>query len=213
MAAGNPVTTIAGLPGSYAKANRDAGFKLAKSDLMIALRIGNRKNAGALIQKIFDAGRRNEEIEELEQLFRSVSDRVEPAPGQSAEAEAWAFRQADFICSMHSGGAIDHRLLLEFVDFSIQNPGLSLQYVADQFDVSMSLISKTFKDACGVGFNHYVNRRRIETAKKLLASGSEVNTAARMAGYGNDTTFRRLFKNFTGLTPSEYRLREKGSAT
>jgi AraC-like DNA-binding protein len=132
---------------------------------------------------------------------------------QTAEIEGWALRQIDRICSTLSGGAIDDKLLLEFVDFSIQNPGLSLQYVADKFDVSVSLISKAFKDAGGMGFNHYVNRRRLEAAKELLASGSDVNTAAKMAGYGNDTTFRRLFKDFTGLTPSEYRLRERGLAT
>jgi AraC-like DNA-binding protein len=124
-----------------------------------------------------------------------------------AEIEDWAFRQIDRICSALSGGAIDHKLLLEFVDFSIQNPGLSLQYVADKFDVSVSLISKVFKDACGMGFNRYVNRCRMEAAKELLASDHEVSAVAKMTGYGNDATFRRLFKDFTGLTPSEYRLR------
>jgi two-component system response regulator YesN len=77
----------------------------------------------------------------------------------------------------------------------------------------VSLISKAFKDAGGMGFNRYVNRRRLEAAKELLASAHDVNAIAKMTGYNNDTTFRRLFKDFTGLTPSEYRLRGKGSAT
>jgi AraC-like DNA-binding protein len=213
VAVGYPVTSIAGIPASYAKANRDAGFKLVKSDLMIALRTGNRKNAETMIQTIFDTGASDEGILELEQLFRSVSDHTEPLPRQPEEIKVWAFRQAEHICSLFSGHAIDHKLLLEFVDFSIQNPGLSLQYVADRFDVSVSLISKVFKDASGMGFNRYINRRRMETAQTLLTSGIDINTAARMAGYGNDTTFRRLFKEFTGLTPSEYRLRERGSAS
>jgi AraC-like DNA-binding protein len=213
LAAGNPVPAIAGLPESYAAANRDAGFKLAKSDLMIALRTGNRKNAEAIIKTILDArasdGEEGGKNIELEQLFRSVSDQTEPLPAE--KTRDWAFRQADRICSLFSGHAIDHRLLLEFVDFSIQNPALSLQYVADRFDVSVSLISKVFKDVRGIGFNHYVNQYRMEAAKELLASGSDVNNAARMTGYGNDATFRRLFKDFTGLTPSEYRAR--GSAS
>jgi AraC-like DNA-binding protein len=212
LAVGNPVPALSGLPESYAGANRDAGFVLAKSDLMIALRTGNRNNAEAIIKKIFDEG--GGEILELEQLFRSVSDLVEPLPAQPPEAESWAFRQTDYICALFSmkAGGIDYKLLLEFVDISIQNPGLSLQYVADKFGLSVPFISKAFKDACGMGFNRYVNCRRLETAKELLASGSDVNTAAKMAGYGNDTTFRRLFKDFTGLTPSEYRLRERGPA-
>jgi AraC-like DNA-binding protein len=219
MVAGSPVPAIAELPASYAKANRDAGFRLAKSDLMIALRTGNRKNAESMIRKILAAETsegetaKGGEILELEQLFRSVSDPVEPPPWQPSEAEAWAFREADRICALLSGGAIDHKLLLEFVDFSIQNPGLSLQYVADRFDVSVSLISKAFKDASGMGFNRYVNRCRMEAAKELLAADHEVSAVAKMTGYSNDATFRRLFKEFTGLTPSEYRLRGKHSGT
>jgi AraC-like DNA-binding protein len=181
---------------------------------MIALRTGNRENAEAIIRKLFNTGETEDgKIPELEQLFRSVSDRVESAPLCRAEAEAWAFREADRICSMFSGGTIDHELLLEFVDFSIQNPGLSLQYVADRFGVSMSLVSKIFKESSGMGFNHYVNRRRVETAKELLASDYDISAVAKMIGCGNDTTFRRVFKALTGLTPSEYRLREWGSTS
>jgi AraC-like DNA-binding protein len=222
IAAGNPVPAISGLIESYAGANREAGFRLAKSELMIALRTGNHKNAAIMIRKILAAEAPEEGIIELEQLFHSVSNDLShpahppsspPASGQMKEIEAWALRQIDQICSAFSGGAIDHKLLLEFVDFSLQNPGLSLQYVADRFDVSVSLISKSFKDASGMGFNRYVNRRRMETAKELLASGRDVNTAARMAGYGNDATFRRIFKDFTGLTPSAYRMKERGLAT
>jgi AraC-like DNA-binding protein len=214
-AVGKAVAATAGLPASYERANRDAGFRLAKSDLMIALRTGNRQNAEAIIRKIFEPGApEGGEIPELEQLFRSVSDRAEP-PQQDwppPEARAWAFRQIERICAPPAGGALDPELLLEFVNFSIQNPALSLQYVADRFNVSVSLVSKAFKDAGGMGFNRYVNRCRIEAAKKLLASDHDVKAVAIMTGYGNDTTFRRLFKDFTGLTPSEFRLREKGPA-
>jgi AraC-like DNA-binding protein len=45
----------------------------------------------------------------------------------------------------------------------------------------------------------------MELAKDILAAGYDVAAAARMTGYGNDTTFRRCFKEFYGLTPTEYR--------
>jgi hypothetical protein len=81
MATGNPVPEIADLPASYAKANRDTGFRLAKSELMIALRTGNRKNAGTMIRKILAAETpEHGGLIELEQLFRSVSSDTTPPP-------------------------------------------------------------------------------------------------------------------------------------
>jgi YesN/AraC family two-component response regulator len=104
---------------------------------------------------------------------------------------------------------IDPKLLLELVDSSVQNPNISLQYIADRFDVSESLISKTFKEIGGLGFNKYINNRRVEMAKGLLAEGYDVAVVAKMIGYGNDTTFRRVFESATGLAPTEFRQQNK----
>jgi AraC-like DNA-binding protein len=210
LIAGFPAPSIADLPKSYADANRAAGFNFAKPDLVIALRTGNKSNAESLIRELLTEENIEDGIyQELEQLFRTVSDSIEPAP--KSYTESWLFRQVQQICAAASIGdrAIDNKLLLELVDSLIQDPNLSLQYVAERFAVSVSLISKVFKEAEGVGFNHYINNRRMEIAKELLVSGFDIIAAAKMAGYSNDTTFRRLFKNYTGMTPSDYRQKGK----
>jgi AraC-like DNA-binding protein len=45
----------------------------------------------------------------------------------------------------------------------------------------------------------------MELARDILEAGYDIAAAARMTGYGSDTTFRRCFKDFYGLTPTEYR--------
>jgi AraC-like DNA-binding protein len=207
VAVGRPSPSIAGLYDSYKDANREAGFRLAGSDLMIALRMGNSVEAEAMIRKMLEDMDSEGKGSQLEQLFRAISDNVDPPPHDESGAEFrdWAFRNVQNICAFPRDRAIDPKFLMELVDSSIQNPNLSLQYIAGRFGVSVSLISKTFKEAEGTGFNHYVNRRRMELAKDILAAGYDVAAAARMTGYGNDTTFRRCFKEFYGLTPTEYR--------
>lgn len=207
VAVGEPSSSIAGLYDSYKDANREAGFRLAGSDLMVALKMGNSVEAEAMIRKMLEDMDSEDKGAQLEQLFRAISDTVDPPPQNKSGAEFrdWAFRNVQNICASPQDRAIDPKFLLELVDSSIQNPNLSLQYIADRFGVSVSLISKTFKEVEGTGFSHYVNRRRMELAKDILAAGYDVAAAAKMSGYGNDTTFRRCFKEFYGLTPTEYR--------
>src|SRR5262245_36310741 len=54
----------------------------------------------------------------------------------------------------------------------------------------------------------YVQRVRIEAAKRLLEEGrSSVTEVAQRIGYGDVVGFRRLFVRYTGLTPADYRAR------
>jgi AraC-like DNA-binding protein len=189
-----------------------------EADLMLALWTGNQTRAGGLIKEILgnnanSNGSLDEAYRGLEHILRRVSNEIEASPAAGELSEEWIFRQAANICSAqaHDAGKhhLDPKLLLEVVESSIQNPNLSLQYVADRFDVSVSLISKAFKEIEGTGFNEYINRRRMEMATDLISEGYEVLAAAKMVGYGNDTTFRRLFKAHTGLAPSEYRQKKQ----
>ncbi|KQX48799.1 helix-turn-helix domain-containing protein [Paenibacillus sp. Root444D2] len=47
---------------------------------------------------------------------------------------------------------------------------------------------------------------RIRKAKEmLLEPGSRIQDVARKAGYQNMNSFNRMFKKFSGITPSEFR--------
>ncbi|WP_255484474.1 helix-turn-helix domain-containing protein [Pedobacter sp. AK017] len=54
--------------------------------------------------------------------------------------------------------------------------------------------------------NEYIQRVKIEAAKKELESGEmKINDIMLEVGYSDKSTFRNSFKLLTGLLPNEYR--------
>jgi two-component system response regulator YesN len=83
---------------------------------------------------------------------------------------------------------------------------LQLDSMAEIFHISPNYFSSLFHLSVGKSFMEYVIDHRIEKAKQLLgqedARSSEI---AEKVGYDNPYYFSRIFKKYTGLTPSEYR--------
>lgn len=102
-----------------------------------------------------------------------------------------------------------------FVQKNLFDRALSLTMVADAFGLSNSMVSRLFSEYSNENFLSYINRMRIESACDRLSSGegAEIMTVARSVGYDNDVTFRRLFKKYVGLTPSEYREQSQSQNT
>jgi two-component system, response regulator YesN len=99
--------------------------------------------------------------------------------------------------------------IMQYVDECITNPALSLAMVADKFNVSVSYVSRVFTERFGINFHHYINEKRIALAREQLLLKLDISSVARIVGYESDVTFRRLFKQFVGLSPSEYRDQQK----
>ena len=67
---------------------------------------------------------------------------------------------------------------------------------------------RRFRKATGEAPLEYLQRLRIEKAKQLLVGGSEaLETITRSVGYADVSSFRRLFKQVVGLSPTSYRQR------
>jgi transcriptional regulator GlxA family with amidase domain len=65
---------------------------------------------------------------------------------------------------------------------------------------------KRFKEHFGISPQQYVIDIRIQRAKQLLVEGSlSLSLIAESCGVTNQYHFSRLFKERTGLAPSEYR--------
>ncbi|WP_342575014.1 response regulator [Paenibacillus sp. FSL M8-0142] len=87
---------------------------------------------------------------------------------------------------------------------------LSLQEVADSLGMSVTYLSRTFKNETNMNFVKYVTQVRMEKAKELLAQGGlSAQEAAYRVGYSDYVHFSKTFKKVHGLTPSEFRKQSK----
>jgi transcriptional regulator GlxA family with amidase domain len=69
---------------------------------------------------------------------------------------------------------------------------------------------RRFRVATGYSPLAYVQALRIEEAKQMLETGSEpVDAIGREVGYGDASSFSRLFRRLTGISPGDYRRRFK----
>ncbi|MCB2385682.1 MULTISPECIES: GlxA family transcriptional regulator [Oceanospirillaceae] len=80
--------------------------------------------------------------------------------------------------------------------------------LADRFSVSKRTLIRRFNAALDMPPNTYVQSIRIEAAQKLLEETERtVDVVMNDVGYEDASSFRRLFRKKTGLTPTEYRRR------
>ena len=85
---------------------------------------------------------------------------------------------------------------------------VTVEALADRFNVSKRTIIRRFNSALDMPPNTYVQSIRIEAAQKLLEETERtVDVVMNDVGYDDASSFRRLFRKKTGLTPTEYRRR------
>ena len=86
------------------------------------------------------------------------------------------------------------------------NRDLKLPQLAKLYFLNPDYLCRLFRKETGQSFSEYVNRIRINEAKKMLELTSEdVMSIALQVGFRNVTYFNRQFKMQTGLSPREYR--------
>ncbi|MCI3920097.1 helix-turn-helix domain-containing protein [Paenibacillus sp. TRM 82003] len=83
---------------------------------------------------------------------------------------------------------------------------LSLEALADKLNMSSAYLSVYIKSKTDLNFSDHLNATRIGKAMELLRDTNlNIQEIAANIGYANITSFNRMFKKSTGLTPSEYR--------
>jgi len=86
------------------------------------------------------------------------------------------------------------------------NQRITLNQLVDEFNLSKRTLGRKFKEKTGNTIVEYLQRIRIEKAKKLLeATSDRVFEIAMDCGYEDITFFSLIFKKYVGITPNIYR--------
>ncbi len=83
---------------------------------------------------------------------------------------------------------------------------LSISDIAEEFHYNVEYISALFKKETGVTMVKYLNRSRIEISKNLLSSENvSIKEAAYSSGFNDEKYYMKIFKQFEGITPLQYK--------
>ncbi len=82
---------------------------------------------------------------------------------------------------------------------------ISLSEISRHFSYSPSSIKRIFRDEEGCSIIQYITDYRVDNAKVLLEKGFPVTYVAQEVGFDTINYFSTVFKERTGLTPSEYK--------
>ena len=144
------------------------------------------------------------EIETLIELIRSLLKKRSDIRKKYLDNEEVA--QSDY-------GSDEERFIIQLnqiIAENISNPDLDQQLICHELGVSRALLYNKMKAITGAGAKEYITKIRIEKAKTLIETTS--NTIAEisdMTGFASQSYFSTAFKNYTGMTPSQYKQEHK----
>ena len=94
----------------------------------------------------------------------------------------------------------------EIIEKEISNAP-AIDELAHRVSLSRRTFVRRFHLATGNAPRDYIQRVRVEAAKRALERGDLVGSVAGHVGYDDAVAFRKLFVRLAGLTPAEYRSR------
>ena len=93
-------------------------------------------------------------------------------------------------------------------DKAYTDPSLTLKSFSERCKIPSRKISIHINHGIKKSFHDYVNQCRVEETKRQLKAADltayTLQSVAYECGFNSKATFNRIFKSFTGLTPSEY---------
>ncbi len=130
------------------------------------------------------------------------------------DLESEKIETENFDTKSYNTNKLDQKLLELFVDQSIyKNPELKITDLSELLNTNRTYISKHINTEYSCTFSDFVNRYRVEEAKKLLSSNSSIyyslNYISEKSGFGSMGSFMRVFRDSQGITPGQYRDRQK----
>jgi PAS domain S-box-containing protein len=88
------------------------------------------------------------------------------------------------------------------------DPNLTLKALADKLNTNTKYLSQVVNHYAGTNFQQLINSYRVQAVKRLIRDGGSERLTlfgvAAQCGFKNKSTFYKVFKEVTHLTPKEY---------
>ena len=99
------------------------------------------------------------------------------------------------------------RSAINCIHFNLDNPRLSLAFLAETVGINATYLSHQFNREVGSSVPSYIAGLRVEQAKELLVSrrGLSIGQIAAAVGIPDVNYFTKIFKKSAGCTPSAFR--------
>lgn len=92
----------------------------------------------------------------------------------------------------------------EYIQEHFRENSLTVASIAAQFGISVSYLSRSFKSTYEINLLEYIQRLRVNEAKKLLCTET-VQNVAREVGFWDTQALIRSFKKLEGVNPGVYK--------
>lgn len=119
----------------------------------------------------------------------------------------WLFSRTEQQLLHPSGEDQVIRQIREYIDLNLHQE-LTRESIAAAVYLNPDYTARLFKQKTGQSLNDYIQGKRIDLARQLLAgTDMPVGDLAISLGYSSFSHFTKLFKSIEGMTPSDYRKR------
>ena len=155
-----------------------------------------RKILGLLLDEFYEWDSKSEHMASsyLEQIAISLSrqfsgkEKIQrPAPGQKPSANYTVYKIIRYIDR-------------NFIQLT------SVKEVAKDLNYSEYYISHLFSEKTGMNIKEYLTRKKVGYACELLMTSElDLERISEQLGFASSHSFRRIFKQYIGVSPSEYR--------
>ncbi len=99
--------------------------------------------------------------------------------------------------------------LVEYVNQHYREK-ITLDSLAERFFVSKYHLSHEFQRQMGTGVYRYIQKKRLQIARGLLAGGAHPSSVSTSCGFGDYAGFYRAFLAEYGITPREFARQARG---
>jgi len=124
---------------------------------------------------------------------------------------SYILRVAQDMCNYYMKGIRSHEEGLQkkietYIDKHFTDYGFGLGMIAEYCNLSETYFSQIFKEILGENFSTYVEKKRMAYAYQLIIESDMIfDLVAEKTGYSNTNAFRKAYKRFYGISPSQSR--------